>query len=642
MPHLRIVFTGFLALALFACSDAAPAGGMDVPGRDGGPVPIGGMDEQPPIPDDGPRELRIICPNNLPEGSSCNPVSNSETDLYALVGSDSVELTISLLSGAGAVRDARVAFKMYDDRGAEAGRMGVGGSVLVSTNGQTDQRGEATVQLRVGDEETTFEVEATAANAERPVRWLVTVGRQGEGGLRVSLNYDPANGRYTFRQLRKAEVLLFDRENCAQLAQTVTDLFGAYLSVPVEPFDSVDNTANILGLEDRARFTVAAVAYNAEDNTVAFGCADAIEVVGGRSTAVSLDVRDLPLYFKDRFRMLHSFDLTGLLRMSDNESLQTVAQVLDIVRIIGSDGQERQEHLRQLLCDIADLGDTVCNLLGRVGAALIDRVLNEVIATEVPQVYAALRAISDVLTILTDMTIIGEFEFVVETADSMGYIPPQVNPEAANETRFQKFRFVWRNGCPPGADCNQEFPIGELQDDGMVVDRAAPIRGEFTARLVGDELEIHEHTLEIRYALILLGLLEQWVIPAAIGAEPPFTLDEMLASLLPCESIDNTLGLNGFCQDVLVEGLAGALREELGRLSFGNDDFTLEGWCTPVDEDGDLRIDLLQDGFWSGIIGGELEFLGCFNGCRGLDCQPEECIVPAMPPMRGEMAMEGD
>jgi hypothetical protein len=472
---------------------------------------------------------------------------------------------------------------------------------------------------------------------------LVTVGRQGEGGLRVTLNYDPANGRYTFRQLRQAEVLLFDRENCAQLAQTVTDLFGAFLSVPISPFDSVDNTANILGLEDRARFTVAAIAYNAEDNTVAFGCADAIEVVGGRSTAVNIDVRDLPLYFKDRFRMLHSFDLTGLLRMSDNESLRTVAQVLDIVRIIGSDSGERQEHLRQLLCDIADLGDTVCNLLGRVAANLIDRVLNEVIAREAPQVYAALRAISDVLTILTDMTIVGEFEFVVETADAMGHIPPLANPEAANETRFQKFRFVWRNGCPPGADCTQEFPIGELQDDGMIVDRAAPIRGEFLARLVGDELEIHEHTLQIRYGLILLGLLEQWVIPAAVGAEPPFTLAEMLATLLPCDDIDDILGgLDGFCQDVLVEGLAGALREELGRLSFGNDDFTLEGWCTPIDEDGDLRIDLLQDGFWAGNIGGELDFLGCFNGCRGLQCQPEECIVPAMPPMRGEMAMEGN
>jgi hypothetical protein len=530
---------------------------------------------------------------------------------------------------------------MYDSRGQEAGRNGVAGSVLVSANGQTDQRGEATVQLRIGDQEGSFEIEATADGAERRVRWLVDVGRQGEGGLRVTLNYDPANSRYTFRQLRQAEVSLFERENCAQLAQSVTDLFGAFISVPISPFDSVDNTATVLGLDDRSRFTVVGVAYNAEDNTVAFGCADNIEVIGGRSTPVMLDVRDLPLYFKDRFRMVHSFDLAGLLRMSDNATLQTVAQVLDIVRIIGSDGAERRESLQELLCEIANLDRTICNLLGSVAAGLIDRVLDEVIAVEVPQVYAALRAISDVLTIATDLTIVGEFEFVVETPDTMGFIPPQNAPEAANANRLQKFRFVWRNGCPPDADCTQEFPIGELQDDGMVVDRAAPITGDFQARLVGDELEIMEHSVEIRYALILLGLLEQWVIPAAVGAEPPFTLAEMLATLLPCDDIDDTLGgLDGFCQDVLVDGLSTALREELGRLSFGDDNFTLEGWCTPVDENGDLRIDLLEDGFWTATIGGEEEFFGCFNGCRGLDCQPQECIVPVEAPMRAGEAME--
>ena len=281
MQHLRFILAGLMALGVFACADSAPTTGPGAVPTDAAPPPVGGQDSIPPGPEDGgPRELRIICPNNLPDGVTCQQANDRETDLFAVIGSDSVELTVSLLSGAGAVRDARVRYTMYDARGAEAGRMGVGGSVLVSANGQTNQRGEATVQLRIGDQEGSFEVEATADGAERPVRWLVDVGRQGTGGLRVTLNYDPANSRYTFRQLPQAEVLLFERENCAQLAQSVTDLFGAFVSSPISPFDSVDNTTTILPLDDRSRYTVVGVAYNGEDNTVAFGCADNIEVIG--------------------------------------------------------------------------------------------------------------------------------------------------------------------------------------------------------------------------------------------------------------------------------------------------------------------------------------------------------------------------
>ena len=54
-------------------------------------------------------------------------------------------------------------------------------------------------------------------------------------------------------------------------------------------------------------------------------------------------------------------------------------------------------------------------------------------------------------------------------------------------------------------------------------------------------------------------------------------------------------------------------------------------------EETDLRVSAINRasqrifaavGVWSGMIGEELAFPGCFSGCRGLDCEPEECLMP--------------
>ena len=102
----------------------------------------------------------------------------------------------------------------------------------------------------------------------------------------------------------------------------------------------------------------------------------------------------------------------------------------------------------------------------------------------------------------------------------------------------------------------------------------------------------------------------------------------MLVNVLPCQSIDNFLDDQSFCEDVLAAGLGEVLREVISGLSFSNDSFTLQGTVRPVDDDGDLVIDRLQGGIWRGRIGANSEFNGCFNGCRGLDCQPDLCLPP--------------
>lgn len=611
----------FVGLAAMACSDAVPVGdGVDggvpldfdvVPVDDAGKtedMPRGSGDMGPPLADEE-RQLALF----------------DDPDQFALLGTTlEVQFIYSRTRGGGMpepIEAGRVSFTLYDENNLESPG-GVANSRLRSGSGQTDAQGLVTAEVAIGDIETFFYIEADAPGAE-PVRYGVAVGRDGVGALNVRVVYEPATSRYTFRELPTAEVFLFDDQNCGQVGMEPTQIFGAYISVPRDPFDSVDNQVNIRDLEDGSRFTVAAVAYNTLDNTVAFGCQDAVEIIGGRTTGVDLVIDDLPLEFKGRFRVVHRFDLTEMLRSSDNDTLNTVADVLDILRIIGSDEGERGRMLVELLCGVTGIDENLCDLIEPIAGRLVDQVIDNFLVEQVPEVFAVLRGISDVLTILTDMTIVGEIEFIDSFPDDEGMLYD-------NESRWQKFRFRWRNGCPQGADCIQEFTIGELHNDGGA-DRPRPIFGQFDADLVGSELIIPAHVYTVRYATILLGLAETWVIPAILGQPGPIGIDEVLAEILPCEDIDDVIG-EGNCQIILVEGIAEVLYEQLGRLEFAADAFTIEGRVTPVDDDGDLVIDRLVDGTWEGLIGMDLRFPGCFTGCRGLDCEPDNCIVPALAP----------
>jgi hypothetical protein len=202
---------------------------------------------------------------------------------------------------------------------------------------------------------------------------------------------------------------------------------------------------------------------------------------------------------------------------------------------------------------------------------------------------------------------------------------------SGNDNRWQKFRFTWRNGCPMNdpAMCTREFTIGDLD-----VDRR-PIAGVFNGRLEGLDLNIESHGLNVKYGVILLGIAETWVIPAILGQPvgQRIGLDEVLATLLPCQQINDFFGdpNSGLCEDVLVAALTEILIEQLVELDVDVDQFQLRGTVQPLDTDGDLSIDTLSGGIWNGSIdfGGDMPipFDGCFNGCRDQECA-EECSLP--------------
>lgn len=598
-----------LAATFFACADSAPSTPGGGGGNGGGQPPMDAGSN--PVRFDrgvnaGPRRLMVI----------------GSPDVFVLTAG-MVTLQVAYEENQAPLPMQRVNFRMLDDSGTPAGAAGVEGSALNSGSALTNNDGVASIRLRIGPTETSFIVEA-AADGAAPVRWQVTVGNAGIGALSVRLIYAQMTGRYTYRDFDRAEVFLFNRQtngqNCASLAVAPGQIFGADLVVERTPYDEVDNRVAINNLGADTQHTIAAVAYSSNGAPLAFGCIDNQRVAGGMSTSIDLPVTDLDLQYKGRFSVLHRFNLRDALRTSDDPSLQRLNDLFDVLQLIGGRGEDRGEAVERLLCDLIDLDGGACRAIRIfVTNGAIQNLLDNIIANESPQLFSVLQALADVVKIVEEMTIVGEMEFVENTPNADGLL---VN----NEDRWKKFRFSWRQGCPANQNCeDEEFTIGDIHSENG---RESAIFAPFDASIAGATMQIKEHTLTVKYGLILLGIAEYWVIPAVLNVSAPVSIDQMLAELLPCDSINDFLDDQSFCEDVLATGIGIVLREVISGFQLANDAFTLKGSVRPVDDDGDLVIDRLEGGIWEGRLGPNSVFGGCFNGCRGTECEPELCLPP--------------
>ena len=613
---------GLVVAALFsviaACSDDAPRGKIVA---DAGPGPItpGTMPDMgppPPPPPVGPTTLEV-------EGSR-----------ERLVGFGmSTEIRVRYLESGVARANDTVRANMYDDMGNDITAGGIAGSSLVASAARTAADGSAQFQVRAGNAESHFRVYFTAAGIADAARPSVdiTVSAASSGDLIVKAVYVPAGqamgGRYTFREIGKAKVAIFNTDNCDMLRSMATDLRGAYLQLPdIVPFDSFANESRANALDTGATFSVAVQALNGDDNVLAFGCVSGVSISGAGPTLATVPVTDLPLQYKGRFDVVNKFDLTDMLSNSGNSTLETVDEVLEVIGIIGNADGDRGAAVIRLFCDVANLDAGVCRAVELVGARVIDGLIEEFVP---PEVLNILNIVGDIYNIVSELTVVGQIEFTAGTPDANGDLP-------VTDNRWNRFQFEWRSGCPEPnpADCVRSFAIGPEEN-------SRPINGQFTARVVGTQLQIPAHSFTIEYGTILLAVAQDWIIPAILGEQGPVDLAEVLERLLPCEAINRNIGGGStFCESVLVAALSDLIRNQISELDVNVDQFQLSGTCDPKDTDGDLNIDLLDNGVWTGSIAftdqATVPFRGCFKGCKeriGAECQDDlsVCEIPAAP-----------
>jgi len=532
-----------------------------------------------------------------------------------------------------------IRFKILAMDGTDRTGEGIGNAHLVSSQQISNAQGLATVTLRSGErrpndlEEHNFQIQAEAEGAA-PVTWNLTLSDLQEGDLRVIARYDYENNRYRQADLAAAQVYLFINESCMTIRGMLPNSISAYMQLPaIEPFNAFEQETSVAALEAGATFSVLAVAENQDGNVLSWGCEEGI-TIRGRQTSVEVFMQDLPLLFKGVLQVQHRFDLFGLMDSSDNETLQTISQVLELLRVLGNSDGDRGRALVEIVCELVSIGEGTCSLLQSIAGPLVDRAIDEFLPQNVVDI---LTIISDVLTIVADLTVNGELEFPESTPDETGSLGEH------NDSRWQSFDFVWRNDCQDPQGCRRTIPVGDIDNNARVV------AGTFHAQVRGMTLEISPHNMTFKYGLIALGVIEEWLLPAIFDEEPPEEgngLAWILEHFLPCGDINEALRLDRddpLCHDVLVLGLSDVIYGQLEGLDFEPDQFEIVGSATVEDQDGDLVVDHLNNGVWDGIIhleNSDLGFRGCFEACRDnpgasdhpegrSHCEPRTCNIPA-------------
>ena len=579
----------------------------------------------------GGRQLTIIC-GDQSENPTCD-ARNAE--VFALTN-QTLQLRVAYDVNNMPLPSQSITFKLLTGNGVATPNNSVDMSSLISQAVQTDASGVATAQVSIGSIETNFIVEASAVQAT-PVRWRISVGNAGVGAFSVRVLYSTTQGRYSFGELSKADVFLFNRRNssqtCANLMRNPTDIRNADGSLTIgnnnNPFNEVDNIGIITGLQADSQYTVAALLYGPSNAAVGFGCVDDERVVGGRTTRVDVNVTDLPNNFKGIYNALHRFDLRRALETSPEPSLQSLNDFLDVLYLVGGNDDQRATALRRLICDF---DDTICNTLAGLGASLVGGIVEEIVLADNPELLNTLRGLSELVGMLEDLRVLGKIEFYT------AYAVPETDTDVTrqmireNETRWEKLRLTWRG-------MQRDFTLGDLTSNAPDVDgRVRVISALFDGELVGSNLEIEDHNLQINWGLILLGIAEYWILPEIVNLQAPVRIEEVLSELLPCQRIDDLIRNQGFCRDNLAPALAAVIRSEISDFRLSADGIDFNGTTVPVDDDGDLAVDRLTNGVWEGTFSETNRFFGCFNACKCLDavcsCQAPDCTVPTSRPPR--------
>lgn len=487
----------------------------------------------------------------------------------------------------------------------------------------TDANGTATFEITAQQMDGRTRLMAEALDAD-PAYWVVRVNQNPVGEVGVRVTYDQLNGRYRPADIEQVTVQLI--EGTCENAFVVVPGRRTIDGPAIAPFDG-DDLSVVASVPNGRTFAAVARGRNMLNRNIVTGCSEGYTADGGNRVEALVELVDQPLEFKGTFNVEHHLNLIDTLQGGGNEDVNQFLEILEIFAALGGANQggafPRGNAIIELLCDRANIGGAVCAIGQVIAAPLLEEWINEQAAEneDFAQLLGILDLIGDVFTNLSDLTIEGEMEFIASYPDEEGYLRD-------NQSRWQRLRFQWRQGCPfaQPEQCERTFDLAREN-----MGRNTPISANFDAQLAeADVLLIGRHQLGLNFGLFVLLALEEWILPLQTGLPAPVALDELFRQLLDCASLDNQLGLPaGTCNDAIVPGLSGLLRNQLENINDGTDLLTLEGQVRVSDAYPNLKVDTFTDGTWNGYFGDAesrpnpedlVPAIGTFEGCRDTEC----------------------
>ena len=197
------------------------------------------------------------------------------------------------------------------------------GSVLRNSSARTDDGGEAAVTLVAGNLDAVFEVEATSGDLQ-PVVFTVRVMGEANGDLAVVLQ------DLTTVDLNDASVYLFEDITCDEIDRF--DPLGASL---IEEPVGFGPPALFESLTPGSDYVVAAQG-RLEGDVMGFGCVEAVEVVDGVETEITLELKLIPIRYTGIYELDNEFDLAGVLPESVENTLRILDELSDDHSLTGN------------------------------------------------------------------------------------------------------------------------------------------------------------------------------------------------------------------------------------------------------------------------------------------------------------------
>ncbi len=451
----------------------------------------------------------------------------------------------------------------------------------------TDAAGIASVTFRSNTlANVGYTIDVSSDNAD-PVSFEMFVADAPRGTLTVQLRYEgPINVKNV--NLR----LVSGQYTCGQFN-------------PIAPPQDVIAEKTLLGttgeaswpnLPEAQRFTVVATAESSEGHLAAAGCLDGIVLVANQDNKVTLTLFLLTLSPTGNYDSISNFDFTGAIPGQ-------VGDIVDEISLLfSSPGQFLINQIKKLASLYVGefITDAVFSLFERKVAEIIDDWMFN----------SSPDWVQDILTVGQDL-----FQIVnnLEMLATLRINKLQNDYYIQGVLLWDGIALYWRLGCAePGESgydpaCGRnEFSLAQFSNTEFPMDI---VEGRWTGSVQNfDQLDIDNHTIKINYGKLIIFALNELILPAVSGTN---NLTDAILSFVNCRSIAEGIyfsalsgigidvdDIEGFCTGAITI-ITEPVMFILGGLAVDSQ-MRMSGHAVLVDNNNDLRVDLIEDGTFRG------------------------------------------
>lgn len=328
----------------------------------------------------------------------------------------------------------------------------------------------------------------------------------------------------------------------------------------------------------------------------AAGCADAVHIVPQEQgdTNMTLKLYLLTLNPAGTYDTINHFDFTGAIPGQAGEIINFV------VDLFYDPGKIIIDLIKDLIAQYA--GEWLTDIAFSLFEDMLADLVTDWLLNNSPGFIQDFFVIGqDLVQIVKNVELTSELKLSKLTSDY--YFQGQQNWLGIN--------LYWKLNCdendPP--ECGQyPFSLQDLSNSDVPIDL---ITGQFTGMIANfDNLIIDTHKIDLNYGKLVLFVINEMLLPAISGFN---SIEDLLYSIIDCQSIadgfvGDVLGALGIDEDdvlgactSVVGFIVSPIEEVISSLTIDSK-LRIHGKCRMVDEDDNLIVDKLVEGFWWGHV----------------------------------------